>query len=64
MAVCSCVRIVYLYVWYNILLLVMFDSYNIVGDIVYPEAPTGPAAEEEMQVIGCSLLLLTLGVSC
>lgn len=29
---------------------VMFDSYNIVGDIIFPEIPTGPEAEADIEV--------------
>jgi len=29
---------------------VLFDSYNIVGDIVLPDIPTGPEAEKQFEV--------------
>jgi hypothetical protein len=29
---------------------VMFDSYHIVGDLVFPEIPSGPEAEKEIAV--------------
>jgi hypothetical protein len=38
----------------------MFDSYHIVGDLVFPEIPSGPEAEKEIAVcltnLGYSIL--------